>query len=421
MQQNPLLCRPTFFSRHLSTLGLDPWHNELPTCFELPEGCTAEKNVRKMFRGDSLSEMRALLFGISNVMSMVRQDAMVLWDQMQLQKNMYVTRGSSKRCWCSEFLPDSEACFHVSIDTPYVSCPEAGTYWNKSSCAECEAGSFSLGYATRCLLCPEGSFNTLSGLSSCMACEPGTFSGPGSQSCIGCDESGEGWDGVACAPCAAGTFSGGNGLCLDCPAGSFSEVVGSGSADSCEACTNGSYSIAGATQCTECWASGMHWDGSACSDIVECDVSGTSEDGNGGCVCAGGTIANPSGGCCDDPDSDGVCGCGAGTIEDGSGSCCDDPDSDGSCGCAAGTTTDGAGGCVCAGGTIANPSGGCCHDPDSDGICGCGAGTTEDGDGGCCDDPDGIGSCGCADGIENGEETAVDCGGPSCADCCGNG
>jgi hypothetical protein len=122
-------------------------------------------------------------------------------------------------------------------------CPQSDTF--PFIPKQCPAGSFSLGNAVTCTLCPVGTYQSEPGKSSCLDCPTGNFCpsqgmnfptlcSPGYfQNVISATE---------CLPCPAGRFclagcnvSSGSGLC---PAGSFS-TSGSGTNSSCNTCPQG--------------------------------------------------------------------------------------------------------------------------------------------------------------------------------------
>ena len=55
-----------------------------------------------------------------------------------------------------------------------------------------------------------------------------------------------------CQPCDMGTYSPDGSACLSCPAGTFSPVLGAASAAACNACPDGTISMAGSATCSAC-------------------------------------------------------------------------------------------------------------------------------------------------------------------------
>ena len=95
-------------------------------------------------------------------------------------------------------------------------CP-AGTFWSKSSCVPCGAGTSSSASASSCTPCPAGKYSSFMS-SKCIECDAGTYAQIGQASCV------------------------------MCPSGTYS-VTG---ASKCEACVDGSFSGPGATSCDVC-------------------------------------------------------------------------------------------------------------------------------------------------------------------------
>jgi len=89
-----------------------------------------------------------------------------------------------------------------------------------------------------------------------------------------------------CTKCAAGKYkntAAGGELCLDCPAGNFSAVLG---ATSCDACAAGSYSAApGASVCTDCQVRAGSPVGSDAVDDCVCEIGYEGVDADGVYTC----------------------------------------------------------------------------------------------------------------------------------------
>jgi hypothetical protein len=110
------------------------------------------------------------------------------------------------------------------------------TQGNTTVCDSCKSGSFaSTRGATICELCVAGKFSTVIGANSsstCISCPANSASGPGSSSRQNC----------TCNP----GYTGENGSCTICPAGTYKELQGDAP---CSICSYGSNSTSGAARC----------------------------------------------------------------------------------------------------------------------------------------------------------------------------
>ena len=85
-------------------------------------------------------------------------------------------------------------------------------------CSQCAVGKYSSAGADKCIVCPEGNYQSNTGASKCDVCLPGTY--------------------------AAGNR---NSVCSNCPSGSSNGDYGQGGCGSCEA---GKYATSGSHTCT---------------------------------------------------------------------------------------------------------------------------------------------------------------------------
>lgn len=106
----------------------------------------------------------------------------------------------------------------------------------RSKCLACPAGSFSPGGSilqARCTKCPAGTFSMVSGASSilnCSQCPPGTYSSM---------EGGSSF--LSCTRCPAGTYNNmpGRTACADCPMSTYLLTTGGSSSSQCVKCPAG--------------------------------------------------------------------------------------------------------------------------------------------------------------------------------------
>ena len=156
-----------------------------------------------------------------------------------------------------------------------------------AGCSPCAAGRFSAAGAASCTSCPLG-IGTAPGaaqtsVAACTVCAPGyagAVASPGTASASGCSPcapgSTPGPGATACAPCTAGSYasSSASPSCMPCPAGTWTTQRGQTSVSACtvsapgyygtvqspgtlqagglSTCPVGSYSAAGASQCSAC-------------------------------------------------------------------------------------------------------------------------------------------------------------------------
>ena len=137
------------------------------------------------------------------------------------------------------------------------------------NCTACDAGKYKdVIENSQCTNCPVGMSSTV-GASSQSLCQTVTCT-PGQY-----------LSGIVCVNCPAGTYSNATGAnssntCVPCPAGAFSGVTGASSANTCVQCPAGAYSaVTGASTCVLCPA------GSSSSVVGSTSISN--------CLCAAGT------------------------------------------------------------------------------------------------------------------------------------
>ena len=114
------------------------------------------------------------------------------------------------------------------------------------ACASCAAGSYSAAGALNCTYCSVGFYSAASGAVFCTACEAGTFGTAPGASNAT----------TACSPCAEGTYNSLTGqsivACLACPSGTASASPGAASKAACVSCAAGSFATTGSTVCSPC-------------------------------------------------------------------------------------------------------------------------------------------------------------------------
>jgi len=195
------------------------------------------------------------------------------------------------------------------------SCP-AGTYslQKAAECLKCEAGRYSgADSSTTCTDCAAGHEQPASGASDCVECQPGFIAAtPATKSCSPCLTGTfvNTTKAIACENCVPGKYNALNSgatACLDCLAGSATNLYSSASCPSCSAgsytntdgsqacigCTSGHYqSSPNKQKCDPCPV-GQYVAGSKASSCFRCDV-GTyqNETGSNSCnPCPLGTFA----------------------------------------------------------------------------------------------------------------------------------
>ena len=117
----------------------------------------------------------------------------------------------------------------VNTCPPNSLSPLYSNYMNNCSC---NAGYYGPGGGP-CILCNQGTYNTLQGASSCLGCGSGLYS--------------TFYGGINCSLCGAGTYQTGVGLtassdCTLCPMGTYQTGVQMGYYQNCTQCSNGLYS-----------------------------------------------------------------------------------------------------------------------------------------------------------------------------------
>ena len=185
-----------------------------------------------------------------------------------------------------------------------------GEYLNESpytqgtSCKSCTPGFFQENFgSSECEPCPSGFHQHVESRAYCLPCIPGKYQDkPGQSNCTHCGKGqyqpkvssmkksdcincGAGKfsnaDHTACKPCQEGKFGGGGSgqwnataACHDCPAGTYSSVLGIRIEMECTACRPGQYSsILGlrTNNCT-CCPSGWYQPKAGCSSCLEIDA-----------------------------------------------------------------------------------------------------------------------------------------------------
>ena len=225
-------------------------------------------------------------------------------------------------CGAGAFGPPAGPALDCSVCPPGTFQPSPNAT-GPSSCAECEAGSFSSGFgATVCRVCPSGTFADRVGSSSdsdCRLCPAGTY-GPENGAVRGCDR------------CPQGQYSSGNGVsaCQLCPAGTFATMDGGRTeVEACPGiCRPGTYSGPGASVCEVCEAGKFsNTLGAAAAVLGGGNVKITPCE-----VCQAGRYA-------EEISSTSCIACGAGTFSSGAGVPCS--------ACAPGTFTNASGATTC--------------------------------------------------------------------------
>lgn len=174
------------------------------------------------------------------------------WFQGWCASSDSIVWGSSDGFDGSEILLRQAACLagYESLDGTCVSCP---------------AGSYMQSVQKQCQLCPDGTYNSLSGksdISACLTCPAGYWCGLGSTTYIKCE---------------AGTYAkAGAKACNNAPEG-FITAIGGATENDLITCNNGSYSKAGEKACSPtpagffCSSSGQL--GSTMSSLGGCQFS----------------------------------------------------------------------------------------------------------------------------------------------------
>ena len=159
-------------------------------------------------------------------------------------------------------------------------------------CVTCGAGTYSGDAASACTACEASKYDDRTGRASCeFVCPQHTSSAPGSTTLADCSCS-EGYTGAypdtPCVNCAAGTFKSvqGSGPCVNCVAGKFSAAA----APSCTDCAVSKYSsTAAATHCVACDANAEAPAGSTQKASCECQKGYSGPDGGPCASCEPGT------------------------------------------------------------------------------------------------------------------------------------
>jgi hypothetical protein len=114
------------------------------------------------------------------------------------------------------------------------------------TCEECQEGSVAQPGDLECLLCFAGLFQTERGQGVCLPCDAGTWSDTvGSASSSSCNKCNQGMYSTAKGASNINT-------CNSCPPGSKSQVQGAANSNVCESCVEGRVAKSGAAVCTQC-------------------------------------------------------------------------------------------------------------------------------------------------------------------------
>lgn len=158
---------------------------------------------------------------------------------------------------------ENPALSFLIVDTATTCEPGFGLASN-GACEECGAGKASTGAS--CEACPAGTHaNAAMGADECVPCPAGFFGTVvGSASADDCQACETGTMSLAgatgsfeCEGCVAGKYMDGRGVCTECTAGKYSAVLAATSADDCQVCESGKASAGGAISCATCEA-GTH-------------------------------------------------------------------------------------------------------------------------------------------------------------------
>jgi syndecan 4 len=236
-------------------------------------------------------------------------------------KGKYSSAGSSQcgtECPSGTFPEGSGKCdfcpigkFSTEGDASCSNCASGTSTEGKtgqSSCAKCPPGTNSSSAGGICQLCPDGTFQNLTGSISCMTCPNNTFSHAGKTKCVDfCDRGYYGADDDHCTVCPAGRYGLETGLmsasqCVGCMPGKFSMSTGATNSSVCENCPSGRYGpLHGMPNCKLCdpgeVMSGVGLTASNCS---RCGRGNETNSGQNGCItCPAGTANEHSGGACE--------------------------------------------------------------------------------------------------------------------------
>ena len=163
------------------------------------------------------------------------------------------------------------ACSNAANGYYYTSNGSSSNTCGTAACTSCSVGQ-TLSGCTRtspgsCNQCPGisvGSYFTTAGSCATSLCSQNTFStGSSSTSCASCPSNSYSYAGASVCTCNAGYYMDSTGACVQCTAGFFCNPT-------MQACSAGTYSVAGATACTPCGAGSY----SGSSSAVACTSCG---------------------------------------------------------------------------------------------------------------------------------------------------
>ena len=162
-----------------------------------------------------------------------------------ISDNYALSGGGGALFWQGSVRPSLIGC-PVGMKSVSVFCPSAKAKLGLvqcavSTCSPCSYGSYQEEQnAIQCFPCNRGTFADVQGSTTCTKCSIGKYSTT---------------DGSAqCLACSSGSYTSmsGSSLCISCSAGKYSSAFGGVSSEECIDCEQGSYSEAGASECSIC-------------------------------------------------------------------------------------------------------------------------------------------------------------------------
>ncbi len=181
----------------------------------------------------------------------------------------------------------------------------AGSYYNKTtnSCETCPAGYYCPAGASDKIECLEGTYTDTTGNTTCKTCSPGTYNTTtGNTRCSTCENGYYCTGGKNKTACPAGSKGTGTGKktqengCTLCPAGTYSDALGS---TTCSSCLAGTYTLtSGHASCSPC-ESGYYCTGGTNRTACAAGSKGTGTNKttleNGCTLCPAGTYSDSEG------------------------------------------------------------------------------------------------------------------------------
>ena len=191
--------------------------------------------------------------------------------------------------------PGSSACqgcspgsYSAARATACVGCA-AGSFSASGPCAWCEAGFSSTGNATNCTMCGEDEYSPARA-DRCEACPAMSDSPPGSSLSDCVCRAGTRYDPTSgCALCGPGRYNPWTAAeaCLECPAGTMSNLTMANASTDCLVCPEGGYSLQASDHCLSC--GGGRFSPSGASACGACLAGTFSLEGFSACeACAAG-------------------------------------------------------------------------------------------------------------------------------------